>query len=225
VKIAIASIEEHFRRLENDPQYRAEIEQQEAEDRRRVEEEERQERERSRRWEMEVAGIPRKDVERLAADELHRTKALEYAQAWYASGKKLLVLSGGVGIGKTTALGWLASREWPSPRYRRPGRVRFIEAFRLRRADRFDDKAMLEIEGVAFLAIDDIGSEYSASAAWPSFIDGLVNYRYAAELPTAMSTNLTAAQFKAAFGARVADRMREVGTFVEIAGESLRGRK
>jgi DNA replication protein DnaC len=50
----------------------------------------------------------------------------------------------------------------------------------------------------------------------------IVDARYAACLKTIMTTNLNAERFKATYGERIADRIRESGRFRDVAGQSVR---
>lgn len=58
--------------------------------------------------------------------------------------------------------------------------------------------------------------------AFTNSLDGLVDARYRHLLPTVITTNLRAEEFKARYGARAIDRLRERGEFVELNGASLR---
>lgn len=195
-------------------------------------------REQERRQALGQWGVPRKDIERVLAGELDDTEPLQLARR-FASGLRaaagsgsgwdtpctVLVLSGPPGCGKTTAAAsLLAWRDAPwASRCAYP--PIFISVSRLVRWNRFEEKAMAALEKAAVLVIDDLGSEYmDDKGAFLSFFDGLLNARYAEWLPTVITTNLSANQFKGRYGARSVDRLREVGQFVEIRAASLRGR-
>ena len=140
-------------------------------------------------------------------------------------GDTLLVLSGSRGCGKTTAAAWWLLQRRAPARYVSTRPPQFVDAAALTRWPRYDDGRMRELELAAALVVDDLGMEYDDKhGAFRSFVDGLVNARYAKELPTVITTNLPAADFKARYGERIADRIREAGRFVELAGESLRRR-
>lgn len=199
-----------------------------------------------RRAQLRDRGVPAKDHDRLLADDLAATPALEHARAFYANPTaRLLVLGGGVGVGKTVALAWLVAQPPPVPAPARgddgaeaclrAGQMPvgafeheawFITAAELSRLDRFKSGAMDRLTGCPVLAIDDLGAEYLDKAgAFLALLDELVNVRYSNALHTAISTNCGAASFRARYGERVADRVREVGLFFECGGPSLRGRK
>ena len=104
-------------------------------------------------------------------------------------------------------------------------RPRFVDVSRFSRSSRYDDEQMGPLERCSMLAIDDLGMEYAdAKGSFLSLLDGLVNARYAASLRTVITTNLGAGAFRERYGERVADRIREVGRYVEIADPSMRGR-
>jgi DNA replication protein DnaC len=191
----------------------------------------------ARRQDLAQWGVPRKDIERVIAGDLDETEPLQIAKR-FASGLRalagsagsdtpctVLVLSGPPGCGKTTAaaslLAW-RDAPWASRCAHHPI---FIPVSRLIRWNRFEEKAMVALEKAAALVIDDLGSEYmDDKGAFLSFFDGLLNARYADWLPTVITTNLSASQFRGRYGTRAIDRLREVGRFIEIRGESMRGR-
>jgi DNA replication protein DnaC len=126
-----------------------------------------------------------------------------------------LVLAGPRGCGKTLAA---AAACWE-----RDGR--FLDVARLARTSSYDDEAMSVLERTRLLAIDDLGTEYAdAKGAFASRLDGLINARYAAARKTIVTTNCNLADFKARFGDRIADRLREGGRFFELSEASMRGR-
>jgi DNA replication protein DnaC len=84
---------------------------------------------------------------------------------------------------------------------------------------------MAMLEKASKLVIDDIGTEYSDQKGFvTSFVDGLINERYANLLPTVITTNLRVETFTERYGERVARRVRTVGTFVSIATAPYSGR-
>ena len=175
-----------------------------------------------RRKQWVEAGVPSRLVEVIESGEgLDETRALSIARS-QTSG--ILVLSGPRGVGKTlAAVWWLMRTDFPDPRFVTPERRRFLDAPALARWPRYDDAKMTELERARALVIDDIGLEYDdTKGAFRSLFDALVNARYAADLPTCVTTNLTADEFKLRYGERVADRIRETGRFAALVGDSLR---
>lgn len=177
-----------------------------------------------RRRSLVDRGVPMKDLERAVSGDLVATPAVAEAREAIACGIVLLVLSGRRGCGKTTAAAWWVAQERPRSKLLTLSPPRFVEASALARWDRYSEEKMREIERASALVVDDLGVEYDDKAgAFRSFLDGVVNARYAHCLPTLITTNLPATEFKARYGERVADRIRESGRFVELAGDSLRG--
>lgn len=171
---------------------------------------------RERRLEdLKRRGIPSKDRARVI-DGLDDTPALVAARAFSEVGDKhILVLAGPAGVGKSVAAAWLVSTFL---------RSLFIDQSRLVRRSRYSEGDMAPLEDATLLAIDDLGSEYvDGKGSFLATVDGLLNARYAEERPTVITTNLGAARFASRYGERIADRIREVGRFVELRGPSLRG--
>lgn len=170
-------------------------------------------------------GCPAKDLERAISGEMAETQALVDARGALSLSLALLVLSGLRGCGKTTAAAWWLVQKRPPAKYVRTSEARFVDATQLARWPKYDDAKMAELERASALVIDDLGVEYDDKhGAFRSFLDGLVNSRYAACLPTLVTTNLRADEFRARYGERIADRIREAGRYVELAGESMRRR-
>lgn len=197
-------------------------------------------------------GIPAKDVEAIAADQLEDTQAMGVARRFAENGKRMLVLSGPRGCGKTVAAGWLIGQNVTPPRdyaaelaatpqsareerggfvpaggsRRRHAPPLFLDVSALVRHSRYRSEDMAPLEQALVLAIDDLGMEYGdEKGSFLATLDGLINTRYAARLYTVITTNLPMAEFRRRYGERIADRFREVGAFVELNGASLRGRR
>jgi DNA replication protein DnaC len=170
-------------------------------------------------------GCPAKDLERAISGDMSETQALVEARGALELDLVLLVLSGLRGCGKTTAAAWWLVQRRPPSKYVRTDVPRFVDATALARWPKYDNDQMFELERASALVVDDLGVEYDdKGGAFRSFLDGLVNARYAACLPTLITTNLRGDEFKARYGERIADRIRESGRYVELAGESLRRR-
>lgn len=181
-----------------------------------------------RRSRLVDLGLPPKDLELVLGGTAYmsETQAMGEAQALLESGKVILVLSGERGCGKTTAASWwVAQAHKGGSQYLVSTRAMFRDASKLARQSRYDDKGMQDLERAEALVIDDLGIEYDdKSGATRSFFDALINSRYANMLPTVITTNLNGQQFKARYGERVADRIREAGKFVELSDKSMRGK-
>lgn len=210
--------EDHAELLESDPSYREMWEQLERlRGGKRVSE---------RARELVNAGVPAKDARAIADGALDETDALKAAHSASEDGSRILVLAGPPGVGKTTAAAWLASQGVRSGKLwveKRGEEILFLTALGLARTSVYDDDAMRPIERTPLLVIDDVGAEYAdAKGMFATILDGVVNERYAANRRTVITTNLNASSFKERYGERIADRIRECGRFVELAGESLR---
>lgn len=179
----------------------------------------------SLRRDLAERGCPVKDLERAISGDLIETPALVAARAAHARGQTLVALSGPPGLGKTTAATWwlLQRRE---PTLVRTGPPWFVDAARLARWPKYDTAQMTALDRASALVIDDLGVEFDdQGGAFRSLLDGLVNARYAACLPTLLTTNLGGEDFKRRYHERLADRIREAGDFVPLRGASLRGAK
>ena len=149
----------------------------------------------------------------LVSGELEETPAL-----WAVRDAKpgIVCLSGGPGVGKTIAAGrWLWER----------GRGRFMKSARLARVNRYDRDEMRQLLAQPALVLDDLGTEFVDNKGnFHAIVDELIDYRYDYGLPLVITTNLSGVDFKARYEERIADRIRESGRFVEIAGDSMRRR-
>ncbi len=173
-------------------------------------------------------GCPAKDLSRVldGPDDMAETSSLRAAKISHGSDWKITVLSGARGIGKTTAAAWWLVQERGQVPYVPTSRSRFVDAALLARWDRYDKPEMRLLNRARSLVIDDLGIEYNdRKGAFGSLLDEVINARYAAELPTLITTNIPAEKFKKRYGERIADRIRESGRFVELSGESMRGKQ
>jgi DNA replication protein DnaC len=132
---------------------------------------------------------------------------------------EMLVLSGASGCGKTAAACW-----WL---FQQPNEVLarslFITAARLARLNKFDDETMSQVFCAHRLVLDDLAVEYSDEKGFfRSFLDEIVNERYANKRQTLITTNVDVETFKIRCGERITDRLREAGAFVSLGNPSLR---
>lgn len=182
----------------------------------------------------ETFGLPLKDIELAERGGARDTEATEAL----ADPPLLLVLSGAAGCGKTSAAAiWLW--RWVDERIRQEiaadpmrgvvpafgGRALFVTAARLSRWSRYDDAEMSKLLRVHRLVVDDLGAEFmDERGSYLCLLDEVINERYGNRLTTVMTTNLEAAEFKARYGERIADRIRESGRFVSLSNPSMRRR-
>lgn len=171
-------------------------------------------------------GAPADDLGRVMRGELDETPALASVRSAVAAGTKLLALSGPPGIGKTTAACWWLVHARGRASLVQPRPALFVRAGQLSRWPRFKEDRMRDLERARALVLDDLGVEFDdTKGALRSLLDDLVDARYAAELPTLLTTNLSGVAFKQRYHERIADRLRGSGGFVPLRGESLRGRR
>jgi DNA replication protein DnaC len=99
----------------------------------------------------------------------------------------------------------------------------FLSSARLSRWPKYDDGAMGRLLQTGRLVVDDMGVEFiDERGAYQSLLDEVINDRYANRRPTLLTTNLDAESFKARYGERIADRIRECGKFVSVGAASMR---
>jgi DNA replication protein DnaC len=182
----------------------------------------RAERKASRRASCIEHGVPELHLRAVYDVDPKETDAVLKTREWLKTAKTFLVLSGGLGTGKTAAAAWwAASRATDSY---------FVTADELRVAFGFENFVSSEAERMkkklresTCLVIDDLGTEHQDSKGhFVAELNALINHRYAAaDVYTIITTNLDAAAFKSMYS-RIADRCRECGTFVTIGGSSMR---
>lgn len=222
------TIDEVMRRLEEraaDPDWQAEQEALIAERKARVERQLRL----CQRELVDRLDLPPAAVELAMGADLTQTRALKALEE--AAASKVVVLSGAPGCGKTVAaVAWLVSEIQNPARWQGDGMWTFIgrppmfvTAARLARYPRYDDEAMARLLRAGRLVVDDMGVEFmDERGSYSALLDELVNERYARRLSTVLTTNLDGAAFKARYGERIADRIREAGKFVSLSDASMR---
>lgn len=155
-------------------------------------------------------------------DGPRETDALRAVGRFLAHGeaRTLLVLAGGTGTGKTVAAAWGCAFH--------AGRM--VKAVDLVRIGLFDQGTELPgLAGARTLAIDDLGMEPldQRGYGYAALFD-LLDRRYDANRKTIVTTNLAMPEFRERYGtgpgARLWDRVREVGMWVDLPGASMRGR-
>lgn len=175
--------------------------------------------------------LPGRHLGVIRAGALLNTAALEAVANNLAS---ILVLAGGVGLGKTlAAVLWLYTwgmdaKNWDTEPYGQflRGRGLFLTAREFLLMDHFDGEAMDLVMRPTRLVLDDVGAEPLDDKGFgTSKIDALIDARYCGPGLTLVTTNLAPRTFEARYGVRVIDRLREVGRWVTLGdGPSLRGR-
>jgi DNA replication protein DnaC len=202
---------EHERKMATDPVYRSEVEAREAARAERYAGYEVLQREEN----LRAMGLP----ERLAgilAGQVEDTPALVAVRDWLDSGKTFLVLGGNVGVGKTVAAAWALSE--------RAGIFR--KASQITRMSQFDAEAWDRLYRAGLLVVDDLGTEPHDQGGWGlSALLDLFDRRYEERARTILTVNVTVDTFRERYGkdgGRFLDRLRESGTWFNVAGESRR---
>ena len=188
-----------------------------------------------RAGELDDNGFPAMAVAAARA-ELADTIAMRFARTFVsirAHGlcKRLLVLAGGVGAGKTTAATWVALMG-KDPR---PG---FIRASSLERRGRYDRKLEEWLEDKTSLVIDDVGTEVlDGKGVFRSLLDDTIDKFYSDKRTLVMTTNLRPRrarvgepghdpneleQFAERYGDRVASRLVQLGEWGDCGTRDLR---
>lgn len=139
---------------------------------------------------------------------------------------------GPVGQGKTVAAAFIA-RELllrhglnSSPTGSETQFCAFVRATTFTRLSAYqaDDRAYFErLCTVRLLVLDDLGTETLAGMA-QAHIEELLDVRYAEKRRTLLTSNLEPTAFKARYGERISDRLRQCGIISSGKGDSLRKR-
>lgn len=169
---------------------------------------------------LAAAGVPERALRYVFDAQPLETEALKALQDALSPIKQLpalpptlVVLSGGVGCGKSCAAAWWLSQAEGA----------WVPASEL--AKHGSDPAIPERLKAPRVVLDDLGMEYLDGKGFAqATLDGVINHRHEQLLPTVITTNLGMDEFKARYGPRVADRIRESGRWLVIAAPSLRRR-
>ena len=168
---------------------------------------------------LETSGIPKRVCPFLS--EHKETEALRAALSLGVDGRIVMLLGGGVGVGKTIAACIAA--------WQVPGSVRFVRAIDLVRHGAFDPEYWDDLADCAALVLDELGGEPLDERGWAlSCILDLIVKRYDSGKRTWITLNLPIEPFFARYGTdgeRLRDKLRECGRYVEVKGKSLRGGK
>lgn len=159
------------------------------------------------------AGVPSAHVKVLTRS-LRATEATLAIDPWLKSGKRLLVLAGGVGVGKSVAAAQALVRS--------PGR--WLAAQDLPTLARFENAEKLErYRRARLLVLDDVGAEYADGSGWArTELHRLVHHRFEHDQPTILTTNLSPKAWHAYADERLRDRIAGDGLVVIVGGSSMR---
>lgn len=176
---------------------------------------------RSREW-----GIPPRVI--ATAQRPRPTDAINYASEFmqrYQSGESnIMVLAGGVGVGKTVAAAWLMM-QLPPNQHGSYGVRRFRHISEICEVGLYGDAEeraeRQTVKRSQVLVLDDVGTEHLTDT-FRTLFDGLMNARYEDTGATIITTNLPSEKFLERYGQRIYDRLCGRGEWYEIAHESLR---
>ena len=162
---------------------------------------------------MRAAGLPSRALA-VWSSGMSETPALRAVNAFVGCAKTFLLLMGSTGVGKTVATAAALEQGGVF--------VRAVELARLSVYDEQDRRRLRSVHRTHMLVLDDLGAELLHDA-WRPMLDELMDIRYGNSLQTIITTNLDVGTFKARYGQRIADRVRDDG-MVELCGSrSLRG--
>jgi DNA replication protein DnaC len=181
--------------------------------------------------------VPAKDIDAIMAGSLVG-QALEFAKQFRNDEeRRILVLSGEKGTGKTTAGAWIVAQDPPTPAsmrhlYNAKGRwfgelhPRFVSSSDLQTVGLYDHERQAPLKVCSVLAVDDLGMEYRDSkGVFLAVLDAILDARYRAMLWTVITTNiLEMKEFVEQYGQRLADRIVEFGAWQTVT-ERVRGRR
>lgn len=189
-----------------------------AEVRAQLEAEQRAHEETNRRVRVErmcAYGVPRRVAELVVSPDFDRD-AIPVRAVRDRRSDGVVVLSGGVGIGKTAAAVWWQLHHGGT-------RPAFVRASEVEAAGRYDRTLRARWTEASSLVLDDLGMEYSdAPGNLAAVLDELVDLYHADRRTLVVTTNLLADDFRERYGARVTSRIRGDRGWVRLLGEDRR---
>ncbi len=177
-------------------------------------------------------GVPASAL--FAVRDAKPTECMRAAQDWWPLDRRAfpaLVMAGDVGQGKTVAAAWCAiewARNYPwnsLPTGSNVSPMVWLDGPRLRELSSFNEATADLLAGAAtaqLTIVDDAGRDGSPraiEALSDVLMERVDNFR-----ATILTSNLKGEQFRARYGAALADRLRAVAVVPKLAGTSLRAR-
>lgn len=189
----------------------------------REETEARRERWRATRKTLLEHGLSQRHLDMLA-DAAHATLDTPAVLALPSlSPTGISVLAGTVGAGKTYAAHCWLLQSWQRPDEWLARGLRMITAGEFAAQSRYKDKFQPLVKAKR-LVLDELGAEYTdAKGSFSCDFDQLIDLRWRAKAPTVITTNLSMQDFRARYGERAFDRVRDDGEWIYCKRESLRG--
>jgi hypothetical protein len=166
---------------------------------------------------IELRRMKQAGVEKLHREHMltpNECDALTSVRTMLASERPILVLSGTMGTCKTGSACWMLGQHWGGC---------FAKAKQLLRLA-IEKPAQYEtLARARYVVLDDLGTEvHDDKGHWLATFTDLFDDWYAGDARLILTCNLTRDDFKARYGERVADRIRERGRFVTLGGASVR---
>lgn len=185
----------------------------------------------SRAGELRDNGFPEMAIA-AALSDLADTTAMSVARgfvfaATHGLRRRILVLAGGVGVGKTTAATWVAIKGQDP----RPGFIRIAE---LERRGRYDRQLDDWLRDKTSLVIDDVGAEVlDGKGVFRALLDEIIDKFYGDRRTLVMTTNLRPIrenpdeqeQFRERYGDRAWSRLSQLGDWGDCGINDLRMEK
>ncbi len=163
--------------------------------------------------ELRRALVPGAIARLIGYREEQPSKAIDAANAWMDSKKRVLVLSGGPRAGKTVAACWAIRQMAKSALFFNPSLLFQYGADR-----GYQERALT----CGLLVIDDIGTENADEGGkFASRLDVLVCTRFDAGDRTVLTTNLPAGEFAKRYGQRVTARIQAGGSFAAVGASQF----
>lgn len=143
---------------------------------------------------------------------------------------EILALCGPVGCGKTVAAcKWLIDGIWLESELKdgstdpMANAGHFVSGAGLARWNRYDAEAMEIPLRAKRLVIDDLGNEFvDEKGSYLALLNEIIGSRYDNKLPTVITTNIVGDTFRLRYGDRIADRLNEHHSFVNLSAPSYR---
>jgi len=186
------------------------------------------ERSRERSIRTEAIAVARKDVlrsggvsERLAdkaLGPLEPSTALDHLRDFRPRDRPIRILSGSTGTGKTIAAVWWLAEHGGS-------RPVFVRASDYELRSRYDEAWESRWRSATGLVIDDLGGEYAdRGGSFLSDFERLIDHFTENYAGLVVTTNSTAKELNARYGARIWSRLKGAARFRPINEEDRRGR-
>ena len=163
---------------------------------------------------MVLAEVPSRFIEAVADKEPVDCDPLQAVRAFLNGPDGFRVLSGGKGTRKTGSAAWALGQLDGGA---------FVESSELTRLSIEQRPKWESIISAPLVVLDDLGTERrDEKGAFNSALSELINKVYSQRRRLIITCNLSRDTFKAVYGEREFDRMREAGQWSTIGGQSVR---